>query len=362
MSLSDVRKKIDALDDELLRLLNERASLVAAVAEAKKHEDRPFYAPIRERQIIQRLTEANPGPFPTSAVGHVFQEILSACLSMQAKLRVAYLGPEGTNTHAAVLKQFGLSARPVPFGTIKRVFEAVERRDADYGVVPIESSSEGVVSHTLDAFANTDLSIGAEIALPISHCLMASPGVSGAEIARIYSHPQALGQCRQWLSDNFPEAALVDAPSTAAAARSARSDAAGAAIANPMAAKIHGLEILHRELQDAAGTVTRFLLIGRDSPQPTGKDRTTLMLALESRPGSLLETLAPLAEHRLDMTRIESRPSREEAWTYWFFVEIDGHANDPEVATALDEVAGAARAFRVLGSYPRATDASGVRE
>jgi chorismate mutase/prephenate dehydratase len=356
MDLDDVRRKIDALDDALLDLLNERASLVAEVVAAKKRARQPFYAPERERAIVERLTAQNPGPFPTAAVGHVFQEILSACLALQSTVRVAYLGPEGTNTHAAVQRHFGLSDRGVPLGTIGRVFDAVMREDADFGVVPVESSSEGVVSHTLDAFAETDLSITAEIALPISHCLLVRPGTPSSSVEHVYSHPQALAQCRRWLSDNLRSAVPIEAPSTAAAARSARSDVTGAAIANEMAAQIYGLEILHRELQDTPGTMTRFLVIGRDQPKPTGVDRTTLMVTLDSGPGSLLRALRPISDHGVNMTRIESRPNREEAWRYWFFVELEGHREDPEVAAALSDLSQASAGVRVLGSYPRAAE------
>ena len=261
MDLPAVRKLIDAIDDEMLRLLNERARLVGHVAELKQQADSPFYVPSRERAIVERLAAANQGPFPTEAIRPVFQEIFSACLSLEKKVRVAFFGAEGSYTHQAAKRQFGLSARAIPVSTIAAVFEEVERGAADFGVVPIENSTEGVVNHTLDTFVESDLKISAEITLEVSHCLLARPGAELADIQRVYSHPQAIAQCRRWLSTHLSRAIVVEALSTSEAARTAAGDPHGAAIASEMAARLYELEIIRRKIEDLTQNVTRFLVL-----------------------------------------------------------------------------------------------------
>ncbi len=354
MDLASLRTKIDEVDDEILRLLNERARLVGQVASLKERMQVPFYVPSRERQIVERLAGANAGPFPTEAIRPVFQEIFSACLSLEKRLRVAYLGPEATFTHTAVKRQFGLSARTIPVGTIAGVFEEVERGGADFGVVPVENSSEGVVSHTLDTFVGSELKISAEIVLEVSQCLLVRGGVEPADVERVYSHPQALAQCRRWLAENLPRAAMVEAPSTAEAARQARDDARGAAVASELAARLYELSVARRNIADLAGNVTRFLVIGQAQAEPTGKDKTSVLIGVDDRPGVLHRILTPFATRGVNMTRIESRPSRRKAWEYVFFVDVDGHHRDPAVTGALAELATLAASVKVLGSYPKA--------
>ena len=353
--LSTIRTEIDQTDDELLRLLNQRARLVAEVATVKEQLQVPFYVPSRERQIAERLSAANSGPFPTEAIRSVFQEIFSACLTLEKKVRVAYLGPEGTFSHAAVKRQFGMSAYATPIGTIPGVFEEVERGNADLGVVPIENTTEGVVNHTLDSFMDSDLKISAEIALEVSMCLLARAGTDLTQIERVYSIPIGAMQVRRWLATNLPRATLVESRSTAEGARLAHDDARGAAVASEMAAKLHDLQVLRRNIQDLSHNMTRFLVLGRQQPEPTGRDKTSLLIVTKDEPGILYRTLGAFAERGLNMTKIESRPSRRRPWEYVFFLDIDGHQRDAQVAAAIDAVKRDCESLKVLGSYPART-------
>jgi chorismate mutase/prephenate dehydratase len=352
--LAAIRAEIDATDDQILRLLNERARLVSTVADLKTALQVPFYVPSREKQIAERLSAANPGPFPTEAIRSVFQEIFSACLSLEKKVRVAYLGPEGTFSHQAVKRQFGLQARAMPMGSIPGVFEEVERGNADFGVVPIENTTEGIVHHTLDSFMESDLKVSAEIALEVMMCLLARAGTELSQIERVYSIPIALGQCRRWLTTNLPRATLVETRSTADAARQAQDDVRGAAVASEMAAKLYDLTVLRRKIEDLSYNMTRFLLIGRQQAEPTGRDKTSVLLVTKDQPGILYRTLGSFAERGLNMSKIESRPSRRAPWEYVFFVDIDGHERDAEVAAALAEVRASCESVKVIGSYPKA--------
>jgi chorismate mutase / prephenate dehydratase len=358
-ALDALRGDIDRLDDELLALLNRRARLVEEVARAKQSGDRAFYAPHRERAIIDRLQERNPGPFPTEAIRPVFQEVISACLSLESGLRVAFLGPEGTFTHQAVKRHFGTSAPALPCGSIAAVFDEVERGAAEFGVVPVENSSEGVVSHTLDSFMDSRLLICAEIALDVDQCLMARAGAIESQIDRVYSHPQALAQCRGWLTANLARAHLVECASTSDAARRAHEDAAGAAIGTELAARLYGLAILRRKLQDVEHNVTRFLVVARPGtipPPPVGPGvKTSLLLILRDQPGDLFNALRPLSEAGVNLTRIESRPSKRKPWEYVFFLEMVGHTDDPHIAPALKEL-GHDRWLRILGCYRQADE------
>jgi chorismate mutase/prephenate dehydratase len=355
--LAQIRQRIDAADDEILRLLNQRAGLVATVADLKSALQVPFYVPSRERQIAERLSAANPGPFPTESIRLVFQEIFSACLSLEKKVRVAYLGPEGTFSHQAVKRQFGLSARATPMGTIPAVFEEVERGNSDFGVVPVENTTEGIVLHTLDSFMESDLKISAEIALEVNMCLLGRAGLELAQIERVYSIPIALGQCRRWLATNLPRATLVETRSTADAARQA-DDARGAAVASEMAAKLYDLQVMRRKIEDLPYNMTRFLLVGREQAEPTGRDKTSLLLVTRDEPGILFRTLGAFAQRGLNMTKIESRPSRRAPWEYVFFVDVDGHERDAGVSAALAEVRAGCESVKVLGSYPKAETVS----
>ncbi|MCC6132541.1 MAG: prephenate dehydratase [Acidobacteria bacterium] len=357
MDIDELRARIDAVDDELLNLLNERARLVEEVGLIKQQLQRPFYVPGRERSIIERLLGLNQGPFPSEGIKPVFQEIFSACLSLEKGIRVAYLGPEATFTHAAVKFQFGLSARAVPMGSIAGVFQEVERGEADFGVVPVENATEGVVNHTLDMFMESPLRICAEVVLKITHCLLARAGLDFANIFRVYSHPQALAQCRGWLTANMPGAARVEASSTAEAARMAREDVNGAAIASELAAKLYDLHLVKRNLEDMAENATRFLVIGREVAKKTGNDKTSLLAVIPDGPGTLFRLLQPFAEHGVNLTKIESRPTRRKVWEYAFFLDLDGHESEEKVIKAMDDIRAFAASLKVLGSYPKGSPA-----
>jgi chorismate mutase / prephenate dehydratase len=357
-SLAELRARIDAIDDEILGLLDERAAIAARAKAAKQAGGREVYDPNRERAIIDRLQTRAGGRFPVRAIRPVFQEIISACLSVEKGVQVAYLGPEGTFTHQAVKRHFGSSATALPAGTIAAVFAEIERGGAEWGVVPVENSSEGIVNHTLDSFLDSSLCIAAEIVVPIEQCLLARADVALSAIERVYSHPQALAQCRDWLSQNLPSAAQVEAASTADAARSAASDGHGAAIGAEPAGRLYGLVVARSPIQDLTHNVTRFLVIGRPGSGPAatgqGNEKTTVLLALADRAGALLDVLAPLSAAGINLSKIESRPSRRRAWDYVFFLDLDGHASDPAVADVLARIAADCQLFKVLGSYRKA--------
>ncbi len=357
-ALAGFRDALDDVDDRIVALLNERARIVQQVAAHKQGSGKPFYVPERERRIIDRLRANNEGPFPTNALGVVMQEVISACLSLEEGQRVAYLGPEGTFTHLAVLQRFGSSARAVPCGTIAAVFDEVKRGVTQFGVVPVENSNQGSVSHTLDSFVNSELKIVGEILVPVQQTLLARAGVTEASIERVYSHPQALAQCKAWLAANLPRAALVQSSSTADAARACRSDPFAAAIASIQAARVHGLTVLRPAIQDAIDNVTRFLVLGPPARQcePTGRDKTSVLLALPHRSGALFEVLKPLSEVHINLTKIESRPSPGDAWQYVFFLDMDGHAQQEPLKAALGELAARCPLFALLGAYAKAAE------
>ena len=357
-SLPGLRQAIDAVDDQVLALLNRRAALAGEVGRLKAAAapEALFHAPAREREVLARLEAASHGPFPAPAVRTVFQEIMSACLSLEKPLRVAFLGPEGTFTHLAARHQFGGSSQSLPQGTIQAVFQAVERQRADYGVVPVENATEGAVDSTLDAFLDSPLAICAEILLAVDQALLLRHGLDLGGVRRVYSHPQALGQCRRWLEAHLPGADRIEAPSTSEAARLAREDAEGAAVASELAADLFGLRVAETKIQDLAANATRFLVLGPKSAEPTGRDRTTLLAMAQDGPGALLRLLEPLARRGLNLSRIQSRPTRRKLWEYAFFLDVEGHAEEPSMAEALVELQAACASLKVLGSYPRATE------
>jgi chorismate mutase / prephenate dehydratase len=355
--LADVRGRIDAVDASIQALINERAQLAQLVGISKTKGGRlvDFYRPEREAQVLRMAKARNKGPLRNEEVLRLFREIMSACLAQQEPLKIAYLGPEGTFTQTAVLTHFGHSVRGLPLVSIEEVFHEVEAGNADFGVVPIENSSEGTVNITLDRFVSSPLKICGEVELRIHHCLMGKMSVL-EDIKRVCSHTQALGQCRAWLDEHLPDAERVPVASNAEGARRARDERGTAAIAGDTAAEVYGLKLLAHQIEDRPDNTTRFFILGPKLFAPSGEDRTTLLVstAHSDAPGALFRLLEPLAKNRVTMTRIESRPSRRGKWNYVFFIDIEGHAEDKRVAKALAALKQRASLFRVLGSYPRA--------
>jgi len=350
-----VRERIDALDRQIQRLINERAELAFEVGRSKGSLPTAvdYYRPEREAQVLRGVLERNEGPLSDSEMLRLFREIMSACLARQEPLRVAYLGPEGTFTQQAVYRHFGHSVLATGQATIEAVFEQVQGEEADFGVVPIENSTQGVVSHTLDLFITSPLHICGEIELRIHHNLL-THATSLSTLDRIYAHQQSFSQCKAWLKHNLPGVELIAVSSNAEAARRVRSAPEAAAIAGLTAAEIYGVPVLFSDIEDRKDNTTRFLLIGRERFSPSGDDKSTLLLAGDEGPGLLHRLLAPLAEHGINMTRIESRPSLAGTWQYVFFVDVDGHADEAPLRNALAEMHELGGRCRLLGSYPRA--------
>ncbi len=357
LDLAAVRARIDAVDEQIHHAISERARLAQQVGMSKTASGRAvdFYRPEREAQVLRRARARNAGPLRDAEVLRLFREIMSACLAQQDPLKVAFLGPEGTFTQTAVLNHFGHSVRALPLASIDEVFHEVEAGSADFGVVPIENSSEGTVNHTLDRFLTSPLKICGEVELRIRQHLMGTMSALG-RIVRVCSHPQSLAQCREWLEEHLPGIEQVPVSSNAEGARRARDEKGTAAIAGDTAAEVYGLKVLAAEIEDRADNTTRFLVLGAKLFAPSGEDRTTLLVSVlhTDAPGALYRLLEPLAKHRVSLTRIESRPSRRRKWDYVFFIDFEGHVADRHIAKALAALKKRASLFRVLGSYPRA--------
>ncbi len=355
--IGDIRDAIDEIDARIHALLNERARFAQLVGISKSASGKTvdFYRPEREAQVLRKALQRNQGPLRDEEIARLFREIMSACLAQQEPLKVAFLGPEGTFSQAAVIKQFGSSVRALPLPAIDEVFQEVAAGIADFGVVPIENSNEGTVNHTLDMFLTSPLKICGEIELRIHHHLMGRMARFD-RIKRVCAHSQALAQCRGWLDDHLPDAERLAVSSNAEGARRARDERGSAAIAGRSAAEIYGLNLLADEIEDHPDNTTRFLVIGRKLFSASGADKTTLLLSAEDTDGAgaLFRLLEPLAQHKVNMTRIESRPSRKRKWDYVFFIDIEGHVGDAPIAQALAVLESRATLFKVLGSYPRA--------
>ena len=359
-SLLDLRDKIDALDQQIQALITERAKVAQQVALAKqKSNDTVFYRAEREAQVLRRVMERNEGPLRDEEMARLFREIMSACLALEQEMSIAFLGPEGTFTQTAALKHFGHSIKTVPFASISDVFREVESGAVSYGVVPVENSTEGVINHTLDEFMTSSLKICGEVILRIHHNLLSNED-DLAKIKKVYSHQQSLAQCRKWLDANLSDVELIDVSSNAAAALMASKDNKNgqesnvAAIAGETAADIYNLNILVPNIEDEPDNTTRFLIIGKRETPMSGEDKTSLLISTPNKAGALLGILEPFAKHKISMSRIESRPSRRGAWDYVFFVDIDGHLDDPNVKQALNELGSVATMVNVLGSFPKA--------
>lgn len=353
--LAPFRQKIDEIDEKILTLLNDRARIVQEIGKIKKDRKADFYAPTREQEIYDRLTQRNAGPFPNEAVRSVFREIISASLSLEGPVKVAYLGPRATFTHLACMQRFGFSVTDLPVNSIKEVFDEVERGRADFGVVPIENSTEGVVNHTIDLFVDSPLKIFGEILLEVSHHLLSKSGKI-EEIRRIYSHPHAIAQCKHFLETALPHIQITEVSSTARAAELAQDDPTAAAIASELAAKLYHLAVVKKRIEDNIHNFTRFLVVSQKSPGKTGRDKTSVMFSIQDKVGALYEMLQPFSDHKINLTKIESRPSKKKAWEYVFYVDMAGHVQDDKIATVLAALKEQAVFLKVLGSYPVAEE------
>jgi chorismate mutase/prephenate dehydratase len=349
--LEKLRRQIDEIDNEILELLNRRSDIVLSIAHIKRNENAKYYSPEREREILERLMALNKGPFPNETLKVIYREILSASLSLEEPLKVACLGPLATFTHLAALRHFGSSALFVPVGSIKDVFDSVESGKAEFGVVPIENSNEGVISYTLDLFMDYDLKVSAEVMLDITHNLLSQSG-DKTKIKRVYSFSPATAQCRRWIQVNLTGIPVVEATSTANAAELASQDADAAAIASELAAKIYNLQFVERSIEDNKHNFTRFLVISKDFPKKSGKDKTSLMFSIKDKPGALYDILEPFKKAKINLTKIESRPSKRKAWEYIFFVDMEGHIEDKKLKKAVEALKENCLYLKILGSYP----------
>jgi chorismate mutase/prephenate dehydratase len=353
MGLAEWRARIDDLDRQLLKLLNQRAEIALAVGRAKRETCIPVHDPEREHEILEALVHLNQGPLPAEAVRAIWREILSVSRTLQQPFRVAYLGPAATYAHLAAQERFGASAEYAPLRGIPDVFAEVEHERAAAGVVPVENSTEGAVNHTLDRLIDSELLICGEVQLEIHHYLL-SRARALEDVKVVLSHPQALAQCREWLDRNVPHAQTVEVASTAVAAERALEDGAAAAIASELASRIYGLPVLRERVEDAARNVTRFLVIGHRPPGPTGRDKTSILLSIKDEVGALYRIIEPFASARLNLVKIESRPTRRRPWEYVFFVDFEGHQAEPRVQSVLAALRERCLFLKVLGSYPAA--------
>ncbi len=364
--LNQVRADIDAIDREIQSLISRRAQCAQRVAAIKLEDvelartrgepetEVVYYRPERESQVLRRIMERDAGPLAGESVAHIFREIMSACLALERPLQVAYLGPEGTFTQAASIKHFGHAAICVPQATIDTVFAQVESGECNYGVVPVENSTEGMVSHTLDNFMDSPLKISGEVEMRISHQLLVAPGVAERDIVRICAHQQALAQCRNWLDRHYPNIEREAVSSNGEAARLAAANAGVAAVAGEMAAELYRLQTLATHIEDYPDNTTRFLVIGREEVPPSGRDKTSIIVSSRNKPGALFSLLDPFRKAGVSLTRIDTRPSRTEKWAYVFFIEFEGHLQDPGIAAIVTELEEQSILLKPLGSYPRA--------
>lgn len=361
VQLDKLRSSIDELDEQLQAMINKRAEYALAIANIKTHmlEQNPesveslqtFYRPEREAYVLQQVIKRNAGPVQDEDMARLFREIMSVCLAMEEPLKIAYLGPEGTFTHAAVLKHFGESVTTLPFAAIDEVFREVEAHAVSYGIVPVENSTEGAINHTLDSFIESRVRICGEVEQRIHHNLLVSKTTLTDRITRVYSHQQSFAQCRKWLDAHYPNVERIAVNSNAEAARRIQGEWNSAAIAGEMAAKLYNLEVLHPSIEDRPDNSTRFLVIGNEAVLPSGQDKTSIVVSMKNAPGALHELLDPFHRYAIDLTRIETRPGIDR-WSYVFFIDFKGHQQQNNVEKALKEVAGKASDLKVLGSYP----------
>jgi chorismate mutase / prephenate dehydratase len=350
MTVDKLRNEIDALDEQILELLNRRAKAAVDIGEIKRSNNAVYYVPEREKLIFDKLRSLNPGPLPAKAIKSIYREIISATRALEKPVEVAFLGPRDTFSHMAAMRIFGTHAEYLPELTVDDVFTEVERKRADYGIVPVETSMGGGVSDTLDRFLRSDLKIINEVMMHIQQNLLSNSPLD--DITKVYSKSQPFVQCRNWLKANLPNAELIETASTAEAARLVAEEKGAAAIASKLAAETYQLNIVMQGIEDAPHNFTRFFVIGRQMAKPTGHDKTSILCAVKDKPGALFELLQPLFDAKLNMTRIESRPSQERAWEYVFFIDMLGHVDEPHVAAAIEKTAEHCKQLKILGSFP----------
>ena len=350
-SVDALRKKIDQIDEKVVALLNDRASLAARIGHSKRRNNEEVYVPSREQQVLQRVCRLSRGPLSEQAIRAIFREVIGVCRSLESPLKVAFFGAEATYSHLAAREKFGSAATFLPTATISEVFQEVEQGRVSFGVVPIENSTEGVVAHTLDLLVESDLRICAELFLDIHHNLLSQEG-RGGDIDKIASHPQALAQCRRWLSSHFPNAKLEEVASTAHAAMMAAKNPKVAAISSSLAKEIYDLQVVAENIEDQSHNSTRFLIIGRNDARPSGDDKTSLVFSVKDQPGILHRMLEPLAKSRINLTKIESRPLKNKPWEYMFFIDFRGHQEESGIKRAIKKLEKSCIFLKVLGSYP----------
>ncbi|MBI4982077.1 MAG: prephenate dehydratase [Candidatus Omnitrophica bacterium] len=350
MNLKSLRRQIDGIDKKLTDLLNLRAKITLSVAKEKEKNGRSIYSPDREREVLKKIASENKGPLTVNALEAIYREIMSSSLALEKGLKIAYLGPQASFSHLAALKRFGTQLEYVACESIPGVFLEVERGNADYGVVPIENSIEGAISYTLDMFMDSDLKICAQILLDVSHNLLANCAKN--KIKRIYSNPQVFGQCRIWLQENLPHVELIEVSSTTRAAQIAAKEKNSACIASLLAAKVYKLKTLACDIEDSPHNITRFLVIGKTVVTQTGNDKTSIAFSIKDKVGALYDMLVSFKKYKINLTKIESRPSKKKAWDYYFFVDLIGHQDDPRIKKALLELENKCKFLKILGSYP----------
>ena len=352
MELDELRQEIDRIDTQLVELLKQRAHCVHQVGESKRASNSPTFVPERESALIAKLLKLNDGVLPEKSLLSIWRQIVSCSFHLEGNMRIGYLGPEGTWSHQAALSRFGDSVELIPYSSFAHIFAAVERNEVNYGVIPLENSTHGNVVQAMDFFAHTHLRICAQIHQSVQNCLMAN--TTANNIRTIYSHPQVLGQCSQWLQTNYPHADQIPTASSTAAARMAVENASSgaAALGSPLAARLHGLNILAEQVQDIATNTTRFVVIGAQDTKPSGNDRTTICFTVPHKPGGLVDVLEHFRTYGINIFSLDSRPTRDRAWEYLFYIDVDGHETQEPLSTCLAELKAECPIFRVLGSYP----------
>ncbi len=350
MSILKLRQKINSIDDRIVHLLNERAQASLAIGQEKKKHQKTIYAPDREREVFERIRKMSQGPLTDSALEAVYREIMSGSLSLEKPLRISFLGTQGSFTHMAANKKFGSQVEYVSCGSIAEVFQKVDHGDCDYGVVPVENSIEGAVTHTCDVLVDSDLKICAQTTIKVEQHLLSKDNLK--DIKTIYSNPQSFGQCRQWLAVHLPQAGQIWVASNTEAAQKVAKQRYSAAIASSLAAKVYGVPIIKENIQDMTHNMTKFFVIAREDVSPTGRDKTSLIFSIKDKVGALHDMLVPFRKLGINLTKIESRPSKKKAWDYYFFVDLIGHREDRKVKKALGQLEGMCKYLKIVGSYP----------